>query len=389
MPIEVLVSSIARRAGSTMPASTIGPPTSAPASTSVPYLDVASPGSPPAPTPTRARRGPSKCGGAVRSSAVFGALLDKSLVFSFDRTGYARHARAFAPADLAVDLTGRVVLVTGAGGGLGLAAARALAALGASVGVLVRDATRGEAARAAVEAHAGRGRTFVELLDVASRASIDAFAARWSARPIDVLVHNAGVLPLAREHVPDGLERAWATNVVGPQRLTHALAPALAAATAPRVIWVSSGGMYGRRVALDELVAPRESYDGVVTYALTKRAQVILAGAWAARDPHAWHASMHPGWADTPGVQGSLPTFRSLTRTILRTPEMGADTIVWLAARAQIPGPSGRFWFDRREAPLHLGAWSRDTREDRANLWRTVCQAAGLPDLPFPGDASR
>ena len=325
----------------------------------------------------------------MRSRPVFGALLDKSIVFSFDRTGFARHARAFDPRDLAVDLTGRVVLVTGAGGGLGLAAARALAGLGASVGVLVRDASRGEVARAAIEGPAGRGRTFVELLDVASRASIDAFATRWGARPIDVLVHNAGVLPLAREHVPDGLERAWATNVVGPQRLTVALAPALSAAAAPRVIWVSSGGMYGRRVALDELAAPREPYDGVVTYALTKRAQVILASAWAARDPHVWHASMHPGWADTPGVQGSLPTFRSLTRTILRTPEMGADTIVWLAARAAIPGPSGRFWFDRREAPLHLGAWSHDTRDDRANLWRSVCQAAGLPDLPFPGDAPR
>jgi len=75
-------------------------------------------------------------------------------------------------------------------------------------------------------------------------------------------------------------------------------------------------------------------YDGVMAYARAKRAQVVLAAAWAHRFAAAGVASyaMHPGWADTPGLQSGLPRFRALWRPLLRTPAEGADTVVWLAA---------------------------------------------------------
>ncbi|MDH3788627.1 MAG: hypothetical protein OES53_08695, partial [Xanthomonadales bacterium] len=63
--------------------------------------------------------------------------------------------------------------------------------------------------------------------------------------------------------------------------------------------------------------------------------------------------AMHPGWADTPGVRHSLPGFHKLTRAILRTPEQGADTIVWLAAAPEAAEHSGKFWLDREP---HLSA---------------------------------
>jgi NAD(P)-dependent dehydrogenase (short-subunit alcohol dehydrogenase family) len=102
--------------------------------------------------------------------------------------------------------------------------------------------------------------------------------------------------------------------------------------------------------------------------------QVVLAQEWAQRlrDEGVVHA-MHPGWVDTPGLVEGLATFHRLTRPILRTPEEGADTIVWLAA-ADEPGRStGRFWQDRRPRPTHYLSRTREDAADRAALW-ALCE---------------
>ena len=91
----------------------------------------------------------------------------------------------------------------------------------------------------------------------------------------------------------------------------------------------------------------------MTAYARTKRMQVVLAEEWAKRLPASAVHAAHPGWVDTPGIADSLPPFKKLTRPILRTPEQGADTFVWLAA-AREPGEiTGRFWHDRAARPEH------------------------------------
>jgi dehydrogenase/reductase SDR family protein 12 len=80
--------------------------------------------------------------------------------------------------------------------------------------------------------------------------------------------------------------------------------------------------------------------------------------------------AMHPGWADTPGVESALPTFHSLTRYILRTPEEGADTIIWLAAATEAADVSGQLFLDREPRTTHLMARTRETPEEREKLMR-------------------
>jgi hypothetical protein len=90
---------------------------------------------------------------------------------------------------------------------------------------------------------------------------------------------------------------------------------------------------------------------------------------------------MHPGWADTPGVERSLPTFRRLTGPLLRTPEEGADTLAWLAADDGEPlRTRGLFWLDRRPRALHRLPRTRrsDTPAERERLWRWVVDKSGL-----------
>ena len=143
---------------------------------------------------------------------------------------------------------------------------------------------------------------------------------------------------------------------------------------------VSSGGMYTGRIRVDDLQTERLEFDGAAVYARTKRAQVILTEMLGERlvgTGVVVHA-MHPGWADTPGVQTSLPRFHTVTGPFLRSAEQGADTIVWLGAADEPARSTGGFWHDRRVRPTHRMPSTHETPEDRRALWDACERLSGL-----------
>ena len=157
-----------------------------------------------------------------------------------------------------------------------------------------------------------------------------------------------------------------------------------------RVINVSSGGMYTQKLRVRDLEASGpEGFDGVTAYARTKRALVVLTELWAERhrDTSVTFSSMHPGWADTPGVRTSLPRFHAVTRRILRTADEGADTVVWLAAASRVTGRSGLFWFDRQVQPTQLLPFTREDAAERARLWEACQRWAAPPGRTCPAAA--
>jgi NAD(P)-dependent dehydrogenase (short-subunit alcohol dehydrogenase family) len=178
------------------------------------------------------------------------------------------------------------------------------------------------------------------------------------------------------------LELTVASQVIGPFLLTTLLLPRLREADPGRVITMSSGGMYASSLRVSDLQMG-DDYKGSEQYARAKRAQVTLNEMWAQRVPAAevvFHA-MHPGWADTPGVRESLPTFRKIVGPLLRTPAQGVDTLVWLAADDGEPrATSGRFWLDRHQRGIHKLPSTRksDTPERRRELWDWVSERALL-----------
>jgi dehydrogenase/reductase SDR family member 12 len=305
---------------------------------------------------------------------VLSHLLDPTVVASFDRTGFRVHSLGFDPEDLEVDLGGRRCLVTGANAGLGYETSLALADLGARVVLLCRDQQRGEAARDRIRGQTGNPCVDLVVLDVSHLAAIRAVAPELAKEPVSVLVHNAGSLFTERGETAEGLERTLATHVVGPHLLTSLLRPALEAAEDARVVWVSSGGMYTRRLQLEDPQWRDRPFDGVTAYAEAKRAQVVLARLWAEELREAGVAvnAMHPGWADTAGVREALPSFHRITRAILRTPAEGADTIVWLAVSRAGARQSGRFFFDRAPRGTAWLPFTRESEAERRDLWRRV-----------------
>jgi NAD(P)-dependent dehydrogenase (short-subunit alcohol dehydrogenase family) len=308
---------------------------------------------------------------ALRSA--MDAAIEAAPPISFSRLGYGLRRRLFGwPALDTLSLAGKRVLVTGATSGLGLATATQLARLGAGVILVARDRVRGEGARRDIIEATRNPDVTLYLADLGSLAATRALAGEVLAREprLDVLVHNAGALHARRALSPEGHELSFATMVLAPFALTRELAPLLEKSAPSRVILVSSGGMYATRLRLDDLDFTRSPYDGAVAYARAKRAQVVLAEAWSERlGPRGVSVySMHPGWADTPGVVTALPRFHEVTRRWLRTPEQGADTIVWLAASPD-PGPSGGFWLDRRPRGKHRLPWTRARAGEREALW--------------------
>ena len=252
------------------------------------------------------------------------------------------------------------MLVTGATSGLGLAAAQGFARLGATVWLVGARLRAGRAGRARVAECCDGGEARLALCDLARLDSVRELAARIGAETdrLDVLVNNAGVMSAERTTSADGIELTFAVNVVAPFLLTELLSDMLERSAPSRIVNVSSGGMYLQRLRADDLQSARGDFDGPRSL----RAQQARRG-----DPHrdvgrsgwlrceiAVHA-MHPGWADTPGVRSSLPRFYRATRPLLRSPEQGADTIVWLGSAAE-PALGHRRLLARSPAPAGLSA---------------------------------
>jgi dehydrogenase/reductase SDR family protein 12 len=323
---------------------------------------------------------------------VISSVLDAGVIPGFSRIGYAIRSRINNWDDVAsYDLTGHVIVITGPTSGLGLETARILASTGAQLVLVARNAEKLKKVCDEIsEMSSGPPPVPVvaemgNLRDVAkaARAITEQFPR------IHALVHNAGALLSGYEVSAQGYEQTVASHVLGPHLLTTLCLPALRTVHG-RVITVSSGGMYS--MELPKIVGTRtlemhpDKFDGTKQYAIAKRAQVTLNEMWALNEPEVEFAAMHPGWADTPGVKDSLPSFQKLTKPILRTAREGADTIAWLCGVRVVPGKNGSFWSDREIRSIHKLPSTRrkDTQETRDYLWRW-CQEAIAPFVETAG----
>ena len=316
-------------------------------------------------------------------SDFFSSLLDTAIVPGFSRIGFLARSRINHWDQVSsYDLSGKVVVITGPTSGLGKECVRILAPTGAQLVLVARNKEKCEDVISSVRNICTGPEPVCVVAEMGDLPSVGRAAREIATRFAQVfaIVHNAGALLNSREVSPQGIEQTVASHVLGPHLLTTVLLPNLIA-TQGRVVTVSSGGMYSAELPNIDgkrtLEMRPDIYNGSKQYAIAKRAQVTLNEIWAAKERSVHFDSMHPGWADTPGVQDSIPAFRRITKPILRSAQQGADTIAWLAAVQPIPGPSGAFWSDREVRSIHKLPMTRrsDTAQARTNLWNWCNQA--------------
>ncbi len=265
----------------------------------------------------------------------------------------------------------RVALVTGASSGIGIVTARVLAQRGWTVVCASRASGAGADAVARLRQETGSERVHFLPADLSRPGDAAALAEAFGQRfdRLDALVNNAGAFVPRRTTTEDGLELTFALNHMGPFALTKALLPQLRAA-AGRVVTVSSNAAIGAKLQLDDPNSERR-FSGWTAYAWSKLCNQLFTLELARRlDGSGVVAyAMHPGFVatsfgHTDGAMGAA--VRVAQRLFGRTPERGADTLVWLVSDPSFAGASGGYYIDRRERPVAPKA--RDAAAQR-RLW--------------------
>ena len=292
------------------------------------------------------------------------------------------------------DQSGRTALVTGANSGLGLHTSIGLARRGARVLMGCRDAGRAEQALRRVRAQAPGALVEVVPLDLASLASVERAAADVADRvpQLDVLVDNAGVMAVPRSTTADGFETQLGTNHLGHFALTGRLLPLLLAASAPRVVVVSSTAHRMGAIDLADLQSER-SYSRWGAYGQSKLANLLFARELdrRARATSLTVAAAHPGYAAThlQSGQGSalLEGFMKVGNAVIaQSDEAGARPSLYAATMPDVRGDDyfGPHLGELRGYPKRVGR-SRAARDDTTarRLWQVSEELTGVSyDLP-------
>uniref|UniRef100_A0A1A8QTG1 Flj13639 n=1 Tax=Nothobranchius pienaari TaxID=704102 RepID=A0A1A8QTG1_9TELE len=290
----------------------------------------------------------------------------------FTKNGFLSASKRFVEKDLDVSMAGRTFMITGANSGIGKAAAMAIAKRGGTIHMVCRNKDKAEEARVDIVKETGNKEVYVHILDLSETRKVWEFAEAFKRKykTLNVLINNAGAIMSQRDVNTEGLEKSFAVNVLGVYILTKSLIPLLEKSPDPRVISVTSGGMLVQKLRIGNLQSERGRFDSTMVYAQHKRQQVVMTEQMAKTHTTVHFSVMHPGWVDTPAVANAMPDFHRSMKESLRTPEQGADTVVWLAlSEAATTNPSGRFYQDRKLAPTHLPlAWTHSSPLEEQKL---------------------
>lgn len=282
----------------------------------------------------------------------------------------------------------RVGVVTGASGGIGKEIARGLARAGWTAVMLARSEAKTRAAADDVRATVPGADVHVVLADLARLADVRRAAREIAERfpRLDALIHNAASIPHERRVTPDGLEEAFATNVLAPFVLTEALRASLERSKG-RVVYFYGGGE--PTFDIDDLQSERGAYDGWRAYVQSKNAVAILTRETARRLEGSGVTAIAalPGIVRTDGMRGlpgRMRIFSILMRPLMRTPEQGARTPLWLATTAGAGTPGrvhGSMFGDWKQEITRLPAAVSDPAL-AARLWDECARLAALSATP-------
>jgi NAD(P)-dependent dehydrogenase (short-subunit alcohol dehydrogenase family) len=260
-----------------------------------------------------------------------------------------------------IDLSGKVVLITGGTTGLGKESARALGLAGATVIITARSEEKGQAAVAQLTELVPDGDFSFEVMELGSLDSVRAFADRFLASHdrLDVLLANAGIMAVPYGKTDDGFELQFGTNHLGHFVLVNRLLPLLKASAPSRIVNLSSAGHFASGIIWDDPNFETKDYSKMDAYGQSKTANILftveLERRYGDAGVHAW--AVHPGMVMTDlarsftkddfGDLASRAKKSGMKMPTLVNVDVGASTQVWACASAEALEKPGSYLADR------------------------------------------
>jgi retinol dehydrogenase-14 len=262
---------------------------------------------------------------------------------------------------------GRTVLVTGSTSGIGRALAEALAAAGATVGIVARDAARGETVRTEIGVATGASAIHPFVADLSSQMDVRRLASAVAASfpRLDVLVHCAGVFTRRRTLTADGLETMFATNVLAPFLLTNLLRDRLTESAPARVLVLAAPSTV--KLDFDDLQGERR-FRALTAFGASKAADLLFTFELARRleGTGVTANAVHPGLVRTSLMRQAPTPLRWATWLVSAPAARAAAAIAPLALAPEYESRTGRFFKAGRE--IEPPPYSRDPEVAR-RLW--------------------
>jgi NAD(P)-dependent dehydrogenase (short-subunit alcohol dehydrogenase family) len=282
-----------------------------------------------------------------------------------------------------IDSNRKTALITGANSGLGKAVALALARDGIRIGMLARDRVRGETAQEEIIDATGNADIHLFIADLGSQQEVREAAAEIIARfdRLDIFINNAGTAYASRRASPEGIERSFAVNHLGPFLLT-ALVLDLIKASAPARI-VNVGTRMNTAMDFDDLDWTRRRYRMMHAYGQSKLGNLHFTFELARRleGTGVTVNCVFPGifrsnLGDTDGAQGVFwKGVDLLLGWAIPTPEQAANRVLYAATSPELDAVTGRYLGDR--TPIKPPAQAVDLNANR-QLWEISERLVGL-----------
>ena len=296
---------------------------------------------------------------------------------AFLKNGKAQQHKSTAP------MTGKLCVVSGATSGVGLEAAKQLAAGGARLVLVCRNREKGETLQQQLETEY-HAKVDVVTADFSCLADVRAAAEtiRQRYERIDVLINSAGLHSTTRKITGDGMELVFKVNHIAPFLFTMLLSDRLHKSEQGRVIQVNSEGHRFGGLRMDDLDWHKRPYIGLRAYGASKTAQLMsvmtLAEQW--KDTHTTINAMHPGGVKTNIGSNNGWLYRTWLHTVvwhtLKDPAISGEALYYLASAPELSRTSGRYFnltIDEKPMPHALD------EAIRAEIWTKTHELAGLP----------
>jgi NAD(P)-dependent dehydrogenase (short-subunit alcohol dehydrogenase family) len=301
------------------------------------------------------------------------------------------------------DQTGKIAVVTGANSGLGYATSLALARKNAQVIMACRNLEKAQAARAQIAKQAPNAGLDVMRLDLASLASIRAFAEEFTSKydHLDMLINNAGIAFIPRQETADGFEMQYGVNHLGHFALTGLLLDILLKTPGSRIVTVVTLGHHAARMNFDDLQGEK-TYSPFRAYVQSALANVLFAfelqRKLEAAKTKTMSLAVHPGMVDTSMTRRTTPAVSFVERLVhtvapfmAQSAEMGALSQLYAATAPEVNGDEfygPRFYL--RGCPRRQKAARTAYNPDTATrLWNISVELTGIDYAQMNGKENR